>query len=59
MKYDVLCLLFIYNLTAWVEKSNGLNYVLVSGTASANPTNRSLIKINANYSKNIMEWPPE
>ena len=39
LKYDVLCLwVFLYGLTAWVGRSNGLNFVSVGGNVCANPT---------------------
>ena len=39
LKYDVLCLwMFVYGIPAWVGRSNGLNFVLVGGTACCNPT---------------------
>ena len=39
LKYDVVCLwVFVYGIPASVWKSNGLNFVLVGGTACCNPT---------------------
>ena len=39
LKYDVPCLLvFVYGIPASIGRSNGLNFVLVGGTACANPT---------------------
>ena len=39
LKYDVLCLrVFVYGILARVRRNNGLNFVLVGGTACCNLT---------------------
>ena len=39
LKYDFLCLwVFVYDIPAGVGRSNGWKFVLVGGTARANPT---------------------